>query len=171
MRISSLWHVSWTTYNRILDKDPCLVGEINEIYNPPYTHLAHPPTKASLSRLVIRDDDSLMLPISRSLWRITPPHTYQFRQGQVQHSSGTASPWKLVEDTRTDLGLVISVARWVTSRVIAHAARAKGIIMHLADEVIFRVVEGLEDMVEEGVTTSSPEEIFSLHQGRTRRNR
>jgi hypothetical protein len=84
----------------------------------------------------------------------------------------------LVKDARTGLGLVISVAKWVTLCAIVHAARAvveasraRGIIMHLEDEVIFRVVEGLEDMVEEGVTTPSPDEIFNLHQGQTRRNR
>jgi hypothetical protein len=99
-------------------------------------------------------------------------YIYQSRQGQVQRLWGTASPWKLVEDARTDLGLVISVARWVTLHAIVHATRAvveanraKGIIMYLKDEVIFRVVEGLEDIVEEGVTTSSPDEIFNLHQG------
>jgi hypothetical protein len=78
----------------------------------------------------------------------------------------------LVEDARIDLGLVISVARWATlhaivhaTRVVVEANRAKDSIMHLEDEVIFRVVEGLEDVVEEGVTTPSPEETFSLHQG------
>jgi hypothetical protein len=92
--------------------------------------------------------------------------------------SGTANPWKLVKDARIDLGLVISVVRWATLRTIVHAARAvveasraKGNIMHLEDEVIFRVVEGLEDVVEEGVTIPSPEETFSLHQGQIRRNR
>jgi hypothetical protein len=57
------------------------------------------------------------------------------------------------------------------ARVVVEASRARGIIVHLEDEVIFRVVEGLEDMVEEGVTTPSPEEIFNLHQGQTRCNR
>jgi hypothetical protein len=52
--------------------------------------------------------------------------------------------------------------------VVEEASRAKDSIMDLEDEVIFRVVEGLEDVVEEGVTTPSPEEIFSLHQGQTR---
>jgi hypothetical protein len=90
-----------------------------------------------------------------------------------------AIPWKLVEDARIDLGLVISVARWATLHAIAHADRAvveeaskaKDSIMHLEDEVIFRVMEGLEDVVEEGVTTPSPEETFSLHQGQIRRSR
>jgi hypothetical protein len=85
-----------------------------------------------------------------------------------------ASPWKLVEDARIDLGLVISVVKWATSHAIVHAARAvveanraRDSIMHLEDEVIFRVVEGLEDVVEEEVTTPSPEETFSSHQGQT----
>jgi hypothetical protein len=83
-----------------------------------------------------------------------------------------ASPWKLVKDTRIDLGLVISVAKWATSHTIVHAARAvveanraRGNTMHLKDKVIFRVVEGLEDMVKVRVTAPSLEEIFSLHQG------
>jgi hypothetical protein len=86
-----------------------------------------------------------------------------------------ASPWKLVEDARIDLGLVISVVKWATLHAIVHAARvvveeasrANEIIMDLKDKVIFRVMEGLEDMVEVGVTTPSPEETFSSHQGQT----
>jgi hypothetical protein len=85
----------------------------------------------------------------------------------------------LVGDARIDLGLVISVVRWATSHAIVHAARAvveevsrnKDSIMDLEDEVIFRVMEGLEDVVEEGVTTPSPEETFNSHQGQTRRNK
>jgi hypothetical protein len=81
----------------------------------------------------------------------------------------------LVVDARIDLALVISVARWATLHAIAHTARAvveeantaEGILMHLEDKVIFRVVEGLEDVVEEGVTTPSPDKIFNLHQGQT----
>jgi hypothetical protein len=87
-----------------------------------------------------------------------------------------ASPWKLVEDARIDLGLVISVVKWATLHVIVPAARAvveeaskaKDTIMDLEDEVIFRVVEGLEDVVEVGVTTPSLEETFSSHQDQTR---
>jgi hypothetical protein len=51
--------------------------------------------------------------------------------------------------------------------VVGGASRAKDSIMHLKDKVIFRVVEGLENMVEVRVTTPSPEEIFSLYQGQT----
>jgi hypothetical protein len=118
-----------------------------------------------------------MQPTSQSLLRITIRHIYQSRQGQVQPFWGTASPWKLVEDARIDLGLVISVVRWATSHTIVHAARAvveeasRAIdkIVDLEGEVIFRVVEGLEeDVVEVGVTAPSPEEIFSSHQGQTR---
>jgi hypothetical protein len=84
-----------------------------------------------------------------------------------------ASPWKLVKDARTDLGLVISVVKWATLHAIVHAARAvveeareaKDSLMDLEDEVIFRVVEGSEDVVEVGVIAPSLEEIFSLHQG------
>jgi hypothetical protein len=121
-----------------------------------------------------------MQPTSQSLSRITIRPTCQSRQGQVQPFWGTASPWKLVKDARIDLGLIISVIRWATLHTIVHAARAvveeasraKDSIMDLEDEVIFRVVEGLEeDMVEVGVTTPSPEEIFSLHQGQTQRNK
>jgi hypothetical protein len=88
-----------------------------------------------------------------------------------------ASPWKLVKDARIDLGLVISVVKWATLHAIVHAARAvveeaskaRDSIMDLEDEVIFRAMEGLEeDVVEEGVTTPSLEETFSLHQGQTR---
>jgi hypothetical protein len=60
-----------------------------------------------------------------------------------------ASPWKLVKDARIDLGLVISVVKWATLHTIVHTARAvveanraKGSLMYLEDEVIFRVVEG-----------------------------
>jgi hypothetical protein len=82
----------------------------------------------------------------------------------------------LVEDTRIDLGLVISMARWVTSHTIApidqvEANRANGIIVDLEDEVIFRVMEGLEDMVEEGVTTPSLEKNLILHQDQIHSNR
>jgi hypothetical protein len=137
----------------------------------------HPPTKASLNRLVIWDKDSLMLPTFQSLSRIIICLICQSRRGQVQPFWGTVSPWKLAEDARTDLGLVISVAKWVTLHAIIHAARAvveeanraELIIMDLEDEVIFRVVEGLEeDVVEVRVTAPSPEEIFSLHQGQIR---
>jgi hypothetical protein len=134
--------------------------------------------KDSLNRHVIRVDDSLTPPTFRSLWRIICLLICRFTQGLVLHFWGKASPWKLVEDARIDLGLVISVARWATLCAIAHAARAvveasraKGSIVHLKDEVIFRVVEGLEDVVEEGVTTSSLEETFSLHPGQIRYNR
>jgi hypothetical protein len=89
-----------------------------------------------------------------------------------------ASPWKLVEDARIDLGLVISVVKWATlhtivhtTRVVVEASEAKGSLMHLKDEVIFRVVEGLEDVVEEGVTTPCLEGIFSLHPGQIRCNK
>jgi hypothetical protein len=140
--------------------------------------LVHPPTKVSLNRLVIRDEGSLIHHTSQSLWQITLCPTCQFRQGQVQRLWGMASPWKLVVDARIDLGLIISVVRWATLRAIVHAtrvvveaSRAKGNLIHLGDEAIFRVMEGLEDVVEEGVITPSPEETFSLHQGQIRRNR
>jgi hypothetical protein len=128
------------------------------MYHAPNTKLAHPPTKASLNRLVIQDKDSLTLPTFQSLSQITIRYICQSRQGWVQHFWGMASPWKLVEDTRIDLGLVISVVRWATLHVIAHAARAvveeasraKDSIMDLEDKVIFRVVEGLENVVEVG---------------------
>jgi hypothetical protein len=179
MQILSLQHESWIISNRIFDKDPCSLGHINKMYHAPNTKLAHPPIKASLSRLVIWDEDSLMQPTSQSLSRTIIRCTCQSRQGQVQHSWGTASPWKLVADARIDLGLVISVVRWATSHAIVHAARAvvemankaNDSIMDLENEVIFRVVEGLEDVVEEGVTTPSPEETFNSHQGQTRRSK
>jgi hypothetical protein len=176
IQISSLRHESWIISNRIFDKDPCSQGHIDKMYYAPSIKPAHPSIKASLNRLVIWDEDSLTHPTSQSLLWITICLTCQSRQGRVQPFWGTASPWKLVEDARIDLGLVISVVRWATLHVIVHAtravveeaSRAKDSIMDLEDEVIFRVVEGLEkDVVEEGVTTSSPEEISSLHQGQT----
>jgi hypothetical protein len=155
------------------------VGHIVKMYHALSIKPAHPPTKASLNRLAIRDEGSLMPPTFQSLSRIIIRRICQSRQGWVQHFWGTASPWKLVEDARIDLGLVISVVRWATSHAIVHAtravveeaSRAKDSIMDLEDEVLFKVVEGLEDVVEEGVTTPSPEETFSLHQGQTRRSK
>jgi hypothetical protein len=84
-----------------------------------------------------------------------------------------ASPWKLVGDARIDLGLVISVVRWATLCVIIlttraveeEANRASNIMVDLGDEVNFRVIEGLEDVVEVRVTAPSLEETFSLYQG------
>jgi hypothetical protein len=179
MQISNWQHKSWIISNRIFDKDPCLLGHIDKTCHVHNLMPAHPPIKASLNRLVTQEDDSLMLPTSQSLSRITIRRICQSRQGQVQPFWGTASPWKLVEDVRIDLGLVISVVRWDTLHTIVHAARAvveeanraRDNILDLEDEVICRVVEGLEDVVEVGVTAPSLEEIFSLHQGQTRRSK
>jgi pyruvate/2-oxoglutarate/acetoin dehydrogenase E1 component len=63
------------------------------------------------------------------------------------------------------------MAKWVTSHTtvsagLAEVAReAKIVILGvqvLEDKDIFRVTEGLEDMVKVRVTAPSPEEIFSL---------
>jgi hypothetical protein len=84
----------------------------------------------------------------------------------------------LVNDARIDLGLVINVVKWATSCMIVHTARAvveankaRGNLMHLVDEVIFRVMEGLKDVVEVRVTAPNPKETFSSHPGQIRHSR
>jgi hypothetical protein len=143
--ISSWLLASLTMCSKICDMGQCLLEDIVKDRQDLCRPLGPQLIKTSLNRHVSRDDDHLIAHIFKSLWRITRLHINQCKQGLVQPFWGMASPWKLVEDARIDLGLVISVARWATSRVIVHAARVVveanwARIDHLEflkDEVIF----------------------------------